>query len=52
MGSPLGAIWGTLGKIGTKGSIQVPDKLKKSLKSPLNQKPKEALKKIEERRKY
>jgi len=47
--SSLGAICDTLGKIGTKESAQVLNKLGKSIRSPLNQKAKEVLKKIEER---
>ncbi len=47
--SSLGAICDTLGKIGTKESAQVLNKLGKSIRSPLSQKAKEVLKKIEER---
>jgi hypothetical protein len=45
----LGAIFDALGKIGTKESMDVLNKLEKSLKGPLSPKLKEALKKIEER---
>jgi HEAT repeat protein len=45
----LGAICDALGKIGTEESIPFLNKLEKSLKGPLIQKVKEALKKIEER---
>jgi hypothetical protein len=45
----LGAICDALGKIGTKESIPVLSKLEKSLKDPLVQKVREALKRIEER---
>ena len=47
--SSLGAICDTLGKIGTKESLQVLTQLGKTLRSPLSHKVKEVLKKIEER---
>jgi HEAT repeats len=47
--SSLGAICDALGKIGTKESIQILNRLEKSVKSPLIPKVKEALKKIGER---
>jgi len=47
--SSLGAICDALGKIGTEESIQILNRLEKSVKSPLIPKVKEALKKIGER---
>ncbi len=45
----LGAICDSLGKIGTKRSIHILTRLEKSLKGPLSQKIKEAIRKIEDR---